>query len=542
MSIMNGGQALIQSLVQGDITTVFGLPGAGQYEGIDALYTEPRIRYISVRHEQATTYMADGYARVSGDIAAALVVPGPGLFNALSGVATAYATSTPLLLITGVSHHRQKGVAYDDSPWLQGLTKWVGRANQPGDIPHLVQEAIRQLRTGRPRPVALEISSAVFAAVEDVQLLRPKVSPVQTDKLREGESGTVEPEGIEEAAQRLIEAKRPVIWAGGGIMRADAAAATQQLAEALQIPVVTTRQGKGTLPETHPLCLGMAETRYVPLGTWLEERDLILAIGTSRDFTQATQQIIKIDVDEVELGQADHILNIHANACWGVEALIEFIERTGSVKTDGLTNPHKDDAVYAEVQALKAARFNPVNQLQPQWDFMNAIRNALPKDGILVQGMNQMGYYSRNYFAASAPSTYLTSSSHGTLGCAFPLALGAKVAKPDQAVVALSGDGGFLYCAQELATAVQYGINVVVIVFNDNAYGNVLRAQMEEFDGHVLGTQLHNPDFVQLAQTYGARGTLATDANELHRILSESIDADGPTVIEVPVGMMKREY
>ncbi|MEZ4660472.1 MAG: thiamine pyrophosphate-dependent enzyme [Caldilineaceae bacterium] len=502
---------------------------AGQYEGVDAIYSEPRIRYISVRHEQAATYMADGYARASGQIAAAMVVPGPGPFNALSGVATAYATSSRLLLITGVSHHRQKGVDYAQSPWLQGLTKWTARASAPAQIPELIQEAIQQLWTGRPRPVALEIPAAVFAAMDDVIMLPPKAYPVQT---------TTDAQAIQQAAQLLVEAKRPVIWAGGGgcVLGENAPAAIRRLAEYLQIPVVTTRQGKGTLPAAHPLALGMAELRYAPLKSWLDGRDLVLAIGTSRDFTHSTQPVIKIDVDAGELAEADHILNFHADARWMVQALCEAIERMAS--------PRRAEAasVQADVRAINAARFDPAHQLQPQWDFMTAIRNALPEDGILVQGMNQMGYYSRNYFAASAPRTYFTSSSHGTLGAAFPIALGAKVAQPERAVVALSGDGGFLYNAQELATAVQNHINAVVIVFNDNAYGNVLRAQMEEFDGHVIGAKLHNPDFVKLAQTYGARGLLAQDAAALEGALRDSFVANAPTVIEVPVGMLERKY
>ena len=191
---------------------------------------------------------------------------------------------------------------------------------------------------------------------------------------------------------------------------------------------------------------------------------------------------------------------------------------------------------------MRAARFDPALQLQPQWDLMQAIRGAMPDDGILVQGMTQMGYYSRNYYPVYAPGAYLTSSSHITLGCAYPLALGAKVAQPNRAVVALSGDGGFLYNSQELATAVQYGINAVVIVFNDHAYGNVLRAQIEQFDGRVLGTRLHNPDFVQLARTYGARGVLAQDAAQLGAALSEALAIEAPTLIEVPVGRMERQY
>ena len=179
--------------------------------------------------------------------------------------------------------------------------------------------------------------------------------------------------------------------------------------------------------------------------------------------------------------------------------------------------------------------------MEPQHSLMAAIRSVLPDDAILVQGMNQMGY-SRNYYPVYAPGTYLTASSYGTLGSAYPLALGAKVAAPERAVVALAGDGGFLYNSQELATAVQYGINAVVIVFNDNAYGNVLRAQIEQFDGHILGTQLHNPDFVQLAQVYGARGVRAHDADQLAGALREALAIESPTLIEVPVGMMERRY
>ena len=158
--------------------------------------------------------------------------------------------------------------------------------------------------------------------------------------------------------------------------------------------------------------------------------------------------------------------------------------------------------------------------------------------------MNQMGYYSRNYFRASAPRSYFTGTSYGTLGFSYPVALGAKVAQPARTIVSLSGDGGFLYNVQELATAVKYGINAVVVVFNDNAYGNVLRAQMEQFDGHVLGTRLHNPDFVALAHSFGARGVLAEDADALHKALREATatDIDRPTLIEVPVGILDREF
>lgn len=527
---LNGGQALIQQLQREGVRVVFGIPGQGQYEAVDALYGQTHIRYISVRHEQATTYMADAYARGSGEIAAALVVQGPGLFNAAAGMVTAYAVSSPMLVVTGAHHlDRKRGAADADqqaSTALQALTQWSARATRPAEIPALVHEAVRQLKTRRPRPVGLEIAPQVFAAVEEVELLDAVTHTLPA----------VDQVAIDRAVQQLAQAQKPLIWAGGGVQRAGAWAAVQTLAEHLQAPVVTSRQGKGVLSDRHPLSLGFAETRYPPLRDWLAQRDLILAIGTSASFTASRQPVIQIDIDPDQLGSGEQVTGIVGDAQSVLSALQVAIQNAIPARVQ------LAPAVQAEVAALNAARFEPARQLQPQWDLMQAIRHALPDDAIVVQGMNQMGYYSRNYYPVYAPRAYLTASAQATLGCAYPLALGAKVAQPDRAVVALSGDGGFLYNSQELATAVQYGINAIVIVFNDNAYGNVLRAQTEQFDGRVIGTQLHNPDFVKLAQSYGAHGVLASDAMALEATLRDALRMAKPTLIEVPVGILQRVY
>lgn len=524
MTLMNGGQALVNSLEREGVRIVFGLPGAGQYEAIDALYETPSIRYLTTRHEQATTYMADGYYRASGEIAAALVVPGPGIFNAFAGMATAYAVSSPMLVVTGTRHQDIPHGSENNLAGVGQVSGWARRAHSPGEIPQLVQEAFYQMKGGRSRPALLEIPSQVFAQVGEVELRTPQAvaRPAASQ------------EGIERAAQMIIQATKPVIWAGGGVHRAEASAMLQALAEHLQAPVVSTAQGKGALSDRHPLSLGLAELRYAPLRRWLEARDLILAIGTRTDFAGLLRhgQVIQIDIDENEISQADHLLGLAGDAQATLQRLYELVVKA--------TDPRP--SCSAEVAALNAQRFDPARQLQPQWDLMQAIRIAIPDDGFLVQDMNQMGYYSRNYYPVYQPHTYLTASQLGTLGAAFPLALGAKVAQPDRAVVALCGDGGFLYNAQELATAVQHGISVVAIVFNDNAYGNVLRAQLEQFDGHVIGTELHNPDFVKLAAAYGAQGIRVQGAVELEVVLRQALLTKAPTVIEVPVGRMAREY
>jgi acetolactate synthase-1/2/3 large subunit len=392
------------------------------------------------------------------------------------------------------------------------------------------------MKHGRSRPVLLEIPAQVFADRAEVQLATSWQSarPVGS------------PERIRQAAQMLINARKPAIWAGGGVHGADATAVLQALAEHLQAPVVTTPQGKGALSDRHPLSLGMAELRYAPLRAWLEQRDVILAVGTRTDFSGMFQRtrVIQIDIDKAQIGQADHIFGIAGDAQRTLQALYDLVATEASPAPGGgypLDAP-QDASIVLEVGALNARRFDSAGQLQPQWDLMCAIRAAIPDDGILVQDMNQMGYYSRNYYPVYRPRTYLTASQLGTLGAAFPLALGAKVAQPKQAVVALCGDGGFLYNSQELATAVQYGIHVVVIVFNDNAYGNVLRAQLEQFEGHVLGTQLHNPDFVKLAEAYGAQAARVHRAAQLEVILRQALQEEATTLIEVPVGRMQRQY
>ena len=525
---MNGAQALMKSLHREGVRVVFGLPGAGQYDLIDSIHNEPGIRYISVRHEEATSFMADGYARVTGEVGTILVVPGPGLFSAAAGIATAHAASSRVLAITGGSGKKVASNSDGEIGWMYPITKWRTRIENPVHAPAAVHEAIRQLTTGRPRPVAIEIDRLTQAGEADIDLLeRENYQPPQADN-----------EVIQRAAQLLTAASSPMIMAGAGIVRSRASAALQRLAEHLQASVVTTRSGKGTLSDRHPLSLGFAERQYGPLRDRMDGSDVLLSVGAGSSFVDrpGDQTVIRIDIDDQELSESDDgLIPIVGDARQALEALLEAVEAATPARAGS-------DSDLREIQEFREKRFDPELELQPQGAMMRAVRDAIPDDGILVHGMNQIGYYSRNFYPVYEPGAYLTPSRHSTLGAAFPLALGAKVGMPDRAVVAISGDGGFLYNSQELATAVQYGINVITIVFNDNAYGNVLRTQVEEYAGHVIGTRLHNPDFAELARSYGARGLKAGDADELNRMLREALDIEAPTVIEVPVGMMEREF
>ena len=525
MPRMNGGEALVRSLHPNGVEVVFGLPGAGQYEAIDAIHQQEGMRYVTTRNEQAISYMADGYARVSGTPGVGLAVEGPGFFNTTAGLATAYAQSSPVLLITG-DHH---GVSIPGQPRHDSLgdygaySKWAGRAESPSEVPGLVREAFRQLNTPRKRPVVIEIGPAVFRAEEEVQLLgADSFSPVAGDAAQ-----------LEHAARLLVEAKRPLIWVGVGA--SEGAPLVRKIAEHLGSPVVSSRSGKGILPARHPLSLGMFEARFKPLKDRVDACDVILAVGTATDLSArlATQTVIRIDDDPDEIGlEGAHTHGILGDAAPSLDLLYN--------RLSDLSEPGPN--VTEDIQAINAHRFGPEEQLQPQGGFMDAMRTAIPDDGILVGGMNQMGYYSRNYYHCQSPRGYQTPSHHGSLGSVFPVGIGLKIGRPDRAVVVVSGDGGILYNLQELATAVKYGVNLVTVVFNDNAYGNVWRAQVEEFDGHVIGTELHNPDFVRLAEAYGARGVLAEDAAQLEAAVSEAVSADAPTVIEVPVEPWERRY
>ena len=389
-----------------------------------------------------------------------------------------------------------------------------------------MREAFIQLRTGRPRPVEIELPPETLAEVTDVELYEPgSFTPV---------SGEVK--AIERAAELLRKSKRPVIWAGGGVHSSGAWRELLDVAEYLQAPVITTMEGKGAISDRHYLSLG------VPWGTfrrhindllrqYFESCDVTLAVGTrfATAWPCESHQVIQIDVDQEEIGRNhDRTLGIAGDARLSLAQLLDCLRQSGPPR------PSK----RAKFKAMRTELYDPAKQLQPLGSFVRAIRESMPDDGILVSGMTQIGYYSRSFYPVYEPRTYLTSSYYGNLGFAYPTALGAKVAWPDKAAVAVCGDGGFLFNSQEMATAVQFGIAAVAIVFNDNAYGNVLRDQRMQFNNRVIGAELRNPDFIKLADAYGVAGMRADGPSQLGSMLRQAIAGNRPTLIEVPVGPM----
>ncbi|MBO56113.1 MAG: thiamine pyrophosphate-binding protein [Dehalococcoidia bacterium] len=532
MPKMTGGQALMRSLHLEGIRVIFGLPGVQMYHAMDALYDHPDIRFITTRHEQATTYMADGFSRAGGGIGTALMVPGPGLLNASAGISTAYSASSPVLVVCGQIERdligSNRGMLHeinDQIDVLKPITKAARRIIDPTEIPSAVRDSFKDLTSGRPRPVEIEIPPETLAQSADIDLLEPEVE----------QRLSPDPAALAEAAQLLAEANRPLIWVGGGAISSEAGEEVVNLAEYIQSPVIMTAEGKGTISDRHPLSLGSLRLRNDPIAKEDPNFDVILAVGTRLAFPGwlGGQKVIQIDIDPEEAGRNyDNTHTVVGDAKVSLQQLLDRIQ--------DLKNPAEN--VYGLVEALRKRRAETAIRVEPQESFLSAIRSAIPDDGILISGMTQMGYYARGFYPVYQPKTFMTSSYSGNLGYAFPFALGAKVAQPDKVVVALSGDGGFLFNSQELATAVQHNINAIVVVFNDSAYGNVMRDQVNRFDSRTIGVDLHNPDFMKLAEAYGARGLKANGHEELESVLKTAIEGDCPTLVEVPVGMMPTPF
>ncbi len=528
MARMTGGEALVRQLYREGTRVVFGLPGVQLYGVLAALRDEPGIRFIQTRHEQATSYMADGYARAGGTFGTALVVPGPGLLNAAAGLSTAYAASSPVLMISGqIPKHqigKNIGVLHEVNDQLEAIapvTKWRKRVLEVAKVARAAHEAVEQLRTGRPRPVELEMPPETMEDEGEVELLEPSraVRPAA-------------PRGdVDRAAEMLLAASRPVIYAGGGVHLSGCHDGLAAVADYLQAGVIQSAEGKGAVSDGSDLSLGAAIWSQSALKRYLESADVVLVVGSRLALAapKPEQQLIQVDVDGEEIGR-NHAKTVgligDARA-----TLAELLER---LRASAPSRPSRK----AEREALRAEIAKTMTQ-EPNASILKSLRAGAPEDAIVIAGMTQIGYYTRPFWPVLQPRTYLTSSYSGNLGYEYPTALGAKVACPKRPVVAICGDGGFLYNSQELATAVQQRINVVAVVFNDNAYGNVAR-DLDEAWGGSYGAELHNPDFMKLADAYGVAGLRAKSPTDVGALVRDAIQWDRPALVEVPVGRMSR--
>ncbi len=536
MIMLSGGETLAKSLAREGVEVVFGLPGIQIYGIVAGLRDEPGIRMITTRHEQAATYMADGYARASGKPGVALVVPGVGIYNAASGLANAYARSSPVLLIAGQVPRAQIGrglgavhEVLGQMDVVRSVTKWQQRAIRPREIPYAVSEAFRQMRTGRPRPVIIEIPPDAGVEREEVALRNPApVSRIVPNS-----------EQLQEAAAVIARSRLPLIYAGGGVARSDAESALVNLAESTNIPVVTSAGGKGAIPDGHPLCYGSC---FSPRGERQEmnqlydvmaSADVVIGIGARFSLGNPAGEastLVNINIDDTELTRIQaNTIPLHGDARATIEALIPHLK---DADAGNRTSP---------VRAVDAARrliaYYDIQLQEPIYPFLQVLRGAVPEDAFVTWDVTQLGFYARTHWQVRHPKTYIDSGYQFNLGYAFPTALGAKVAQPDRPVVCIAGDGGFMFNASELATAVKYGINVVTVVLRNDAFGNVARDLDEVFSG-AYETDLHNPDFVRFAESFGAVGMRATSPMDIAALLPAALELQRPVIIDVPFNDM----
>jgi acetolactate synthase I/II/III large subunit len=528
---LTGGQALAQSLKTHGVDTIFGLPGVQLdwlFDGLYDLQAAGDIKIYHTRHEQATSYMADGYARTTGKPGVCVVVPGPGILNAMAGLSTAYSCSSPVLAISGQIRSDLIGVGRGELheiphqlEIMKAVTKWAGRAMKPEEVPGLVHEAFKQMLTGHVRPVEIEVPPDVLQGEADMELFSmPEIERIKPD-----------PDQIEKAAEALGKAERPIIFVGGGILRAEAWNELKELAEMLEAPVIMSANGKGALSARHHLAHSMLSAPDLTPNS-----DAVLVVGTR--FVQPSnsdwgpnsgQTVIQMDVDPEEVGRNHKPdVGVVSDAKLG---LAELVERTAK-------HNRKRESRKEELEALKAQQEDLLFEIQPQASYAQVIREVLPDDGIVVNESTQVGYFSNVGFPVYEPRTFLGSGYQGTLGYGFATALGAQVGNPDKKVVSINGDGGFYYNVQELSTMAKFNINLIAIVFNDGAYGNVKRIQQQSFSGRTIASDLYNPEVAKTAEAFGVQGIKAEGPEGLRSAMEEAMKTDLPTLIEVPVGEM----
>lgn len=531
-STVTGGAAAIAALEAAGVEVVFGIPGVHTLAFYDALHRSG-LRHILARHEQGAGFMADGYARATGKPGVALIITGPGITNVATPVGEAFADSSPVVIISSQLERpyagKMRGNLHDirDQSGLMGvLTKRSTSVGSFDEIANAVYEAVTGAVAGRPRPMHVEVPLDLLS--EHGELAGPL--PHSTYR------AVPTREQVARAAELLAQARKPLIFAGGGAL--DTGASLGELAELLGAPVLTSIMGKGAISDAHPYALGHAWDPWGsenPVDRLMRDADVALVVG-SKLGAQDTNYwemplppvVIRIDIDpdEVALNYGAPTLPIVADARATLEALVEQLRQRG--RATGAATSVEEVAGYRSALQDKAERGE-------NYAYIAALRAALPDDGIIVQDMTVMSYRMNDCFPVYRPRGYLFPSTYGTLGFSVPAALGAKVGRPDAAVVAVVGDGGYQFTMHELATAVQFRLGVPIVIFNDSTYSAVKDAMQSSFGGVAHAVELVNPDFVKLADAYGIPGLRADDPEALEGAVREALKRDVPTIIDVPI-------
>jgi acetolactate synthase-1/2/3 large subunit len=527
-----GGEWVVAALAAEGVRHVFGIPGVHNLGIYDVLLRQDRITHILARHEQGAGFMADGYARASGRPGVVVVTTGPGATNALTPLVEAHASSQPVLLVMSdvpkALVGRDMGALHEVPNQIEcfrPVSRWADALQQGAEIPGAVQGAFHLFRTGRPGPVSLSIPTDLLTAPVTARL-----TPAGEGRRPPCDVGLVE-----EAARYLARARRPLLVAGGGVIAADATAELAALARRLGAPVITSVMGRGAIPETDPSWLGVLPNQLATKDA-LESADVILAVGcrlTHRSTRgllldlalRPDQSLVQIDLDPRAIGRI-HVpaLGIVGDARDGLAGILAAVPAAASTA-------EWDWTALARARAARSPRYTAVID-----GLLRALREALPADGIVVADQTGLNYWMEWHLPVLAPRTFLYPIGSATLGYGVPAAIGAKIAHPDRPVVAVVGDGGLLFTAQELATAAKYRLPIVFVVMNDQDYGAIRYLQARLF-GRTGEHALGGPDVLALARAFGLEAYQALDAGGLRSALDKALSQSGPVLVEVPLAV-----
>ncbi len=535
---MKGSEAIIKSLEQQGVKHIFGHPGGAILDVYDALY-ESNIEHILVRHEQCAAHAADGYARASGKIGVCMATSGPGATNLLTGIATANADSSPIVAITGQVPTSLMGAdAFQESDAISltlPITKYNMLLDNPKNIHIKLKEAFEIAFDGRQGPVHVDIPKDIQQA--DVKInfseSKPKINTIPEPNLND----------VKNAIELLLNAERPVIYAGGGVILSNASEILTKLAEALMAPVVTSIRGKGAIPETHHLSMGMIGMHGSKFANKvISDSDCILGIGArfsdrstyyySSDFGERAK-IIHVDVDPSEIGKnVPTDIQIITSAEKAVKMMLDVL-KIQAVKP-------KNTVWHQRIQQIRKLNpqikddHNDVPIKPPR--IIKELREILDEDDIVTAEVGQCEMWAAMLYPIRKPRTMIISTGMGTMGFGYPAAIGAKVAKPDKNVVDIAGDGSLLMVCQEISTAVNHDIPVVAVIINNSYLGLVRQWQELFYDKHYSGVDLGDKtDFVKLAEAFGAGGVRVEKPADIRPAIQEALASDKPYVVDVIV-------
>ena len=539
MENMIGARALMVALEKEGVKEVFGLPGGANLPMYDELY-KSNIRHILARHEQSAAHMADGYGRVSRKPGVCFATSGPGSTNLITGIATAQADSAPMVAITGQVPVKMIGRdAFQESDIIgmsNPCVKYAFQPRDPSEIPEVVKKGFYIASTGRPGPVLLDIP-------KDVQQNEGKMTFPHEFKIR-GYHPWTDPDivNIEKAIDMLLSSEKPIILAGGGVIISSAFAELQSIAELLMIPVVTTFKGKGSFPENHPLSLGpIGMHGHAEANKLMVEADCVLAIatrfsdrsvGTFEEFEKRLK-IIHMDVDPAEIGKNQ---TTSIAVVGDVQASLRIMIKMLMQKSIKKTEENKWIKHVKEVKQYWRENLKLPEGEMTAAKILRKLREVLPKEAITTTEVGQHQMWASLFFDVIHPGTFFSSTGLGTMGWGFPAAIGAKVARPDVPVVDIAGEGSFNMTENSLATSVLEDIPVIVFLVNNFSLGMVAQWQRTFYDRRMIGIDLKNcPDYVKIAESYGAQGIRAQSLDELGRAIKAGLKSDVTTVIDIPI-------